>query len=1489
MSELITKLNPARVIEAMQAPSIIYESDSIESLENLFYKSHTYDPHSKVGIIILPSSEVPGSSGNTTGVFYHSKFTKVTIGNGVTSIGNWAFSNCYSLTSVTIGNSVTSIGNNTFYNCTSLASITIDNGVTSIKAWAFDKCSSLTNITIPNSVTSIEGKAFEHCSSLKSVTIGNSVRSVGNWVFIGCSSLTSVYCKPTTPPTGSFAMFSYSDEENRPIGCKIYVPRDSVEAYKSAKYWSDYADQIVGVVFEDEVLESGKNIKTIGGQSLLGEGDISFVQPITYLELRELCEHSKLIPGQMYRIIDYKTTTAQEYTSVANHQFDLIVQAIDTRTISPDAKAVKHAGTSYFTDEELNKWEIKYDVRNNPQQYEWSLEDPIHTVTSEAGTVSTGILSLAYNEKIMVDGQPKYLYHPNLIRSYLNGDDSGVMHTLYYYEDSEEVSIHEVSLVSEINYWDDVYSELTIYAMKDDGTIVHQWNPDESYSETSVYVCVQEYDERVILSLTGETVEINGNTYYTWTGSEDAYAMLNGDLHTSPRVYYEGDGSSLYYMFDEPLYLSDQSYSLPVKQVYDADTDIVYINFAEAGEDMDDTAYDSLTYFDTITYSPAPISDGKGVIYYLKDNNGNEAPFDFKNILTNSYYTFYHDNNDASRTIHKNNKIEVSTSKLPKIYFDTSVCSNNTVKVLENNLYYYGLRYKLQDCSGIFNISKDTQQVSWTYSPTLQNCNITFNGVGSLDNDNCTYKNCNFILGDGDLRTPTSGSYSILDSTFKLGNKSVEYRPEHNTTLYNLNMDMTRFTSYGASVSLKNYTSTIDKTITITGESSTINVYEGPRKFSRYSFTGSTITLYPGKYYRQTTPTETLTIYTSTTANTGQEFWCEFKTATTGTTVILPAWLQWESGIPTFDPDAVYVISIMGDMATCKTFNYDPDSCKIQYLTYNGSTISYLSNWVSNASLVSNTYDGMGVGLFNKPVTTVSDSSSSNLANITHLIFSNATTSITLSRLSSYTRLTDITLGNNMKSISSFTSGPDSLKIHVPNLKSWLQADVSSNAFKTGQQLYVNGELLEGSLTIPTDVTRVGTYNLAGYSYLTDIIIPKHVENLGNYSIYNFEGNLTIASQNVLNTIYDKKSIYSCNVNTLTIQSPITKLPSYFTQTLSKGSITEVVLPGSLTSIQSSAFYNTSIQTLTIPSLSNVVSVDSSAFNWDKVQRIKLQHSSSWFKFQRGDDSMIWRNKDIQIVNDSGNLITELSCDISTIPMYTLYGHTQFKKVNASYATCIEKYAFAHSKVNTVIVGSNLKTIETEAFANSSLTSITLPYGLTTIGSSAFYYTPMSTVTIPQTVTSIGPNAFYFKNSGGTIYCNALTPPTLTSWITNYNTKIYVPSQALALYKTADVWKDRASYIYGRAYTPLIAFEVDGISYTAEDGMTWEEWVNSNYNTGSFHVGGEYVYSDEEDSWTISQSVCETYGDEEDNWEECWDEPVSPSDTIIANEYYNYY
>ena len=162
--------------------------------------------------------------------------TSVTIPSGVTSFGNYAFNYCYSLASITIPSNVASIGNYTFQYCYSLASITMPSSVTSIGTSVFGSCYSLASITIPSNVTSIDASAFSNCYAFASITIPSNVTSIGNYAFQNCYGVAEYHVKPTTPPTLGTTVFASIVSD-----CVIYVPNGYLNTYKTATGWSDYA------------------------------------------------------------------------------------------------------------------------------------------------------------------------------------------------------------------------------------------------------------------------------------------------------------------------------------------------------------------------------------------------------------------------------------------------------------------------------------------------------------------------------------------------------------------------------------------------------------------------------------------------------------------------------------------------------------------------------------------------------------------------------------------------------------------------------------------------------------------------------------------------------------------------------------------------------------------------------------------------------------------------------------------------------------------------------------------------------------------------------------------------------------------------------------------------------------------------------------------------------------------------------------------------
>lgn len=186
----------------------------------------------------VESAQCDSSSAITQNEINLSNLVDVEIGDCVTSIGSAAFYQCSSLTSIDIPNSVTIIGGDAFIWCSGLTSVTIGTSVRVIGNAAFKNCRSLTSCTIPNSVTNIVMYAFQDCRSLSSITIPDSVTSIGGGAFNYCSGLTSVTVEAVDPPTLGYTAF------NNTNNCPILVPSASLEAYKAASGWSDYASRI---------------------------------------------------------------------------------------------------------------------------------------------------------------------------------------------------------------------------------------------------------------------------------------------------------------------------------------------------------------------------------------------------------------------------------------------------------------------------------------------------------------------------------------------------------------------------------------------------------------------------------------------------------------------------------------------------------------------------------------------------------------------------------------------------------------------------------------------------------------------------------------------------------------------------------------------------------------------------------------------------------------------------------------------------------------------------------------------------------------------------------------------------------------------------------------------------------------------------------------------------------------------------------------------
>ena len=333
------------------------------------------------------------STDNLSPAYMNSSVKKVVIEEGVTNIGNWAFSECSSLTSITIPDSVTnigaaafdscgsltsitipgsvtSIGTVAFYNCSGLTSITIPDSVTNIGAAAFDSCGSLTSIVIPNSVTSIESYAFSACSSLTSITIPDSVTSIGNNAFDSCSSLTSITIPDSVTSIGNNAFDSCSSLTS------ITIP-DGVTSIESYAFYN--CSGLTSITIPDSVT----NIGAAAFDSCTSLTSITIPDSVTSIESYAFCNCSNLtsitIPDSVTNIgaaafdscTSLKTISLSCKSSLKRSDFGEQVNSVSyaSHTLKKtEAKAATYAengNKAYWTCEHCGKYFLSDD--SNPE------------------------------------------------------------------------------------------------------------------------------------------------------------------------------------------------------------------------------------------------------------------------------------------------------------------------------------------------------------------------------------------------------------------------------------------------------------------------------------------------------------------------------------------------------------------------------------------------------------------------------------------------------------------------------------------------------------------------------------------------------------------------------------------------------------------------------------------------------------------------------------------------------------------------------------------------------------------------------------------------------------------------------------------------------------------------------------------------------------------------------------------------------------------
>ncbi len=256
-------------------------------------------------LIRFPAEHVPANGTYTvpatvtsihTAAFQHCRhLTTMTLSPVLVSIGRDAFNSCINLTAVAFPSSLVEMGNMAFWHCEKLSKVTFASGckLKEVPDDAFHSCP-ITSISLPNLLTFIGNRAFYGCN-LASVMIPSKVEMIGAEAFYQ-NKLEMVCFSESLTLMGGDAIdrnniktivslsnkpFTHFTNDVDTIGCMVYVPFNTADAYKQHSKWKKYQRIEEAAVVNKVVYALSKDKKTVYFKSMLYPGAKQGVLPST--------------------------------------------------------------------------------------------------------------------------------------------------------------------------------------------------------------------------------------------------------------------------------------------------------------------------------------------------------------------------------------------------------------------------------------------------------------------------------------------------------------------------------------------------------------------------------------------------------------------------------------------------------------------------------------------------------------------------------------------------------------------------------------------------------------------------------------------------------------------------------------------------------------------------------------------------------------------------------------------------------------------------------------------------------------------------------------------------------------------------------------------------------------------------------------------------------------------------------------------------------
>lgn len=334
------------------------------------------------------------------------------------------------------------------------------------------------------------------------------------------------------------------------------------------------------------------------------------------------------------------------------------------------------------------------------------------------------------------------------------------------------------------------------------------------------------------------------------------------------------------------------------------------------------------------------------------------------------------------------------------------------------------------------------------------------------------------------------------------------------------------------------------------------------------------------------------------------------------------------------------------------------------------------------------------------------------------------------------------------------------------------------------------------SITIPDCVTTIEDRAFAGCESLKSVVIPKSVKSIGQGAFYECSSLTSCVIPDGVTSIEGDTFSYCESLESVTIPNSVTSIGELAFFKCAK--LADITLPTGITTIAYYSFAGCeSLTSITIPD--TVTTIEEAAFaSCINITSIHIPNSVTTIGYAafRACYKLNSVILGVQVTSIGSQAFMECALTSITIP----YSVESIGEEAFAYCFDLKRFSgkFATSDGCCLIVDDMLI-----AYAmNCGKTEYTIPNGVTTIGKGAFRYcVDLTSVTIPDSVTAINDSAFWNCELLKDIYCKATTPPTLGEHSVfsgcASDLKIYVPTESVDLYKSAERWSTKADIIYG--------------------------------------------------------------------------------------------